>query len=311
MNINYNILWVENEPEWYKDTKESVEYILKEEGFKLKCTYKSTMKEIDELFLRNGLKNFDLILIDLSLNNGERGNTIIEYIRTNKVFTEVFFYSQNIEEVKNTIRNNELEGVYISKRDRVDFENKFEIVFKTTIKKVQDVSAIRGLVMAETSKLDRKIESIILKFCSCANPDMKDKILNYIKDKLVSSTKSSFKKADKLIGATDIDTIINERIFDSYKKVHAVGEIIEISGKLKHIKKCDFVDGYVEDVIELRNILAHVEEFETEDGKTCLKTHKGDITIGDEECKKFRDRIIKQDEILNQVMESVCEEVFK
>lgn len=167
MRISYNILWIENENDWLEPSLEFVRGIVEDNGFELNSTLKSSEKDIEDMLKDvEPFKNFDLILVDFNLNRGDRGNKIIENIRDHKIFTEVIFYSQNAEGIRQAIKDHWLDGIYCSSRNRDEFEFKFEKVFLTTIKKVQHISTMRGLVLSETSQLDNKIEEIINAFFS-------------------------------------------------------------------------------------------------------------------------------------------------
>src|SRR5689334_9577229 len=127
MRITYNILWVENEKDWLEPSLDYVREIVEENGFDFKYKHVSSEKEIEDLLAtENPLKEYDLILVDLQLDKGERGNQIIENIREHKIFTDVIFYSQDIQGIRQAVAKHFLDGVYCASRNRDDFEEKFE-----------------------------------------------------------------------------------------------------------------------------------------------------------------------------------------
>src|SRR5687768_8359396 len=113
MRIKYNILWVENEKDWLEPSLEYVEGIIEDFGFELSCKHVSSELEIAELLEQpEPLKDYDLILVDLQLDKGDRGSKIIENIREHKIFTDVIFYSQDVQGIRQAVSDHFLDGVY-------------------------------------------------------------------------------------------------------------------------------------------------------------------------------------------------------
>ncbi|WP_020603694.1 response regulator [Spirosoma spitsbergense] len=135
MRLDYNILWIEDDHEWLDTTKKLFEESVDDLGFRLNPTSFKDGDKIDELVIQNGFADFDLILVDFNLQNSQTGNTIIEKLRESEIYTDVLFYSQDIDNVRSSVKDLGLEGVYTSGRDGI--EDKFEKVVKTTIKKIK------------------------------------------------------------------------------------------------------------------------------------------------------------------------------
>lgn len=305
MQLNYKILWVENEASWLNETIVFVQDTVEENGFNFKCLTKSTAREINDLLKApEPFKEFDLILIDFQLDEGDRGNEIIEQIRTHNIYTEVLFYSQDREGILKAISENWLDGIYCSSRNRDDFEDKFEKVFLTTIKKVQQISSLRGLVLTETSYLDFKIEQILKTFFDKRTVEESDSLRDYIIKAILSSTKSSHNNAGKIESTIDYHELVDHRLFDADKKRRATGKIIEFLNKEELIEKETFLEEYKTDVIDKRNELAHCIELEN-NGVTCLRTQGGDINYDEDACKKIRMNLKKHYVNLDSIIESI------
>ena len=150
MDLEYNILWVEDNEDWVISIEDSIQEIVKEYGFVFSKKLISGKKEgIDY----NG---YDLILMDFNLSN-TTGDTIIKDIRNFDVLTDVVFYSEHKSNIlKNKVMENNLEGVYYANREKTQFLDKVKRIIQCTIKKVQDLNNLRGLVMAEVSELDSR-----------------------------------------------------------------------------------------------------------------------------------------------------------
>lgn len=306
MRLTYNILWIENEKDWLEASLEFASDVIEENGFELKCLSKSSEIEIEELLNSNEpLKEFDLILVDFQLDKGDRGNKIIENIRNHNIYTEVLFYSQDIEGVRQAIKDHWLDGIYCSSRNKDDFQDKFEKVFKTTIKKIQHISTMRGLVLSETSQLDNIIQEILLDFFEKRSGDEQLILKKYIiKDLLKESHKSNTKKIEALDENMPNTDIINHKLFDAYKKMRTAAKIIEIIDNKEIVDKATFNKEYNEDVIEMRNDLAHANEDEV-DGKKILKTIKGDKEFDELRCIAVRNNLKKHFDYLKNIKQAI------
>lgn len=306
MRLSYNILWIENEHEWLEPSLEFVKDVVEENGFDLKPTLRSSEAEITELLVdAEPFKNFDLILVDFQLDKGDRGNKIIENIRNHKIFTEVIFYSQDTEGVRQAIKDHWLDGIYCSSRNRNDFEFKFEKVFLTTIKKIQHISTMRGLVLSETSQLDNLIDEILQSFFNKKSGKETEQLKNYIIDDLIkTSAKNNYQKAERLDDSIPHDEVLSHKLFDAYKKMRTTGKVLEILGDKTLIGKAQFLQEYNKEVIEIRNELAHSNEIE-ENGKRVLKCITGTKGFNEKECVELRKNLKKHFNYLQQIKDKI------
>ncbi|WP_299622513.1 hypothetical protein [uncultured Tenacibaculum sp.] len=301
MRLNYKILWIENETEWLESAIEFPKEVVEDAGFEFVYERISREQEIDELLSQpEPLKDFDLILVDFNLDSGDRGNVIINKIRDHDIYTDVIFYSQDIEGIRNVLKAEWIDGVYHTSRNRGDFEDKFEKVFLSTIKKIQHISAIRGLVLSSTSELDNVIDDITEAFCDKNKDEGKD-LIKYLVKKIKDSAKGNNNKA----GGLNYDTLsiveLNKlRIYDADKRKLAIGKILEFLGDEKLGTKEKFNTSYKEEVLDVRNELAHSKEIEVE-GKPVLRTNNGGKNFDEASCVEIRKNLKKHLKNLNEV----------
>jgi hypothetical protein len=287
MKINYQILWVEDDPSWYNTTLELLKNTLEEEGFELISERKSNIDEIRTMVANDGLQKYDMLLVDFTLKNSDSGDEIIKYIRDNDVFTDILFYSSAIQNVTDSMHKYGLEGVYIA--DRKEIETKFEVVFKTTIKKIQEVNAIRGLIVGETSELDVEIEKLILiliKKQAKSEEDLKAIIKEKVFDKLENRVNSFWKKYDNFDNHFHkIDALIKWEILrDLLKPLKTQQKIVDF---LENNKT------YQTEVIAIRNQFAHAKA-EENGNKWLLKGQFGkeDFEFDEAKCIEIRKKLI-------------------
>jgi len=289
MKITYNILWVEDSPEWYEAMLEHVKSILEEEGFELKSERYDNIQEIEDLINKDGLKKFDMLLVDFNLKTKDSGDKIIKLIRDSGIYTDVLFYSVDIEKIRDSISKHVLEGVYTT--DRRDFEDKFKHVFLTTIKKIQEVNSMRGLIMGETSELDIEIENIAMQLVygqlKLSNDDINKIIEDYVNDNLRKKTDSFWERYNEIGFKKIFHEIESSRKWNIFRKLLKRISNDEIKIFLESNKT------YGEEVIHIRNIFAHVK-VEEKDGKDVLIGVAGkEIVVDEDKCKTIRQNIIK------------------
>ena len=160
MKLKYKILWIENEQDWVDSIEDQIQEYLEDLGF----TY--DMKLIGKEEKNIAYNDYDLILMDLNLADQPNGAELISKIRELGSYTDVVFYSSmGIDALRETGKEKELEGVYYSGRTpETSFVKKVKAVIDSTLKKVQDLANLRGLVMAEVSELDEKMEDVLRKY---------------------------------------------------------------------------------------------------------------------------------------------------
>lgn len=274
MRIDYNILWVEDEEAWYDTTKELFAGTLDDNGFDLKPKRCNNLEEVRNLIEADGLKKYDILLVDFNLKDSTTGDEIIKLVRDNSVYTDVLFYSSAVDNVNESMRKYGLEGVYVA--DRKDIESKFEAIFNTTIKKVQEINSMRGLIVGETSELDVLIENLTIHISNNIlglKKEDHDKIVEGIVDKMKKNYDFFVKQCEEQDFCNyfhKIEALKKWEIFrDLLKKVKNIEKYKE--GVVFFLEKNKT---YQDDVIGLRNIFAHSKSEEKE-GKSILKAQLG------------------------------------
>lgn len=300
MNLRYKILWFDNEPDWVESIEDEIREIVEDDyGF----IYEKELRVHDDP--EASYNNYDLILMDLNLEDAKTGDQLIQNIRNLDIYTDVLFYSADgIYTIKEKAQALGLEGVYFSGRDKDAFIAKLRKVISSTINKVQDLNNLRGLVMAEVSELDIMMENIISKYFVENSTEEKTKEFNsHIIQDAEDSTKRKLKRNGCNNNCTlkwrerSIDEIIHRLDFDSSKKAHSINLIIP-NIKIKYNAKISFYEDYKSEIIDVRNSLAHCKS-ERRDGKEVLISKKdgADIVFDAEMFKTVRSNIQKYNKL--------------
>lgn len=303
MKLKYRILWFDNEPDWVESIEEDIREIVEEEYCFI---YEKDLREQDNP--NASYNNYDLILMDLNLEDAKTGDQLIQDIRNMDIYTDVLFYSADgISTIKKKAQALGLEGVYFSGRDKDAFIAKLRKVISSTINKIQDLNNLRGLVMAEVSELDIRMESMISKyFVENGSEEKRIEFMSHIVDGVESSTKRKLNKPDcnnqcrHKWRDKPIADIIHHLDFDSSKKALTINLIIEKTGLKYTAQKKNFYEDYKADIIDMRNSLAHCSS-ELIDGKEVLKSKKNrsNIIFDADKFKAVRLNIRKYNELFS------------
>lgn len=303
MKLQYKILWFEDSISWFETAKAFVRDFLDENGFEMvEDHYKSNVGSVVDLLQKN---NYDLILMDFNLENA-KGDEIIESIRNNDLYTELLFYSQDgAKSLRRTIHEMGVDGVYCSSREIYDFEPKVTGIIRNTIRRIQDVNNMRGLVIAETIDLEIKMENILKEYFKVANHEPINIKRKTLFDKICEKKTIQIKEGLQAIGTINsktIEDLIDEDILTAKNVYNALQSLVKaeitelnillgnqtLNGEEKLLwqkKKTELVGlredlkAFDEEIIKIRNTLAHVKENVNEDGIPYLESlNKNDGT---------------------------------
>ena len=296
MNLKYRILWIENEEDWVESIEDQIQEYLEDLGFVYER--KLIAKEGQDI----SYNDYDLILMDLNLADQPNGAELISKIRDLGVYTDVVFYSASgIDELRAKGREKELEGVFYSGRTPdTAFVNRVKAVIDATLKKVQDLNNLRGLVMAEVSELDAVMDRIIPSYFSTAEKmELFHKHITANRETTLQKSLNCTNKCQLTWRGKDIQEIVS--LLDSSQKARAIKIIIEQS-RPDLYSESNFYEEYNATIITPRNELAHCKS-ELHDGQEILLTRKGDKCFNEAFFKEIRKNILKYSSIFNELLQ--------
>jgi CheY-like chemotaxis protein len=283
MKINYNVLWLDDninafvEDGWVN----KINQYLIDEGFEPKI---KTVAKVDEFYSYLD-DSFDLILTDFHMAS-KNGDEIVKDIRNKNIQTEILFYTAQADLQE------------IGKIDRVTFvettgDHHSEVVEETkelislTIKKFQNIIAMRGMIMHETSALDSQTAHILLSYFESGKIPY-DTLINSICEKL-----------EKLLNDKQ-GIVMNIQKNKNYKKLLKDTFLFSAEYKIKALKEIiqnlamfDFTDDYKNEVSNLRNKFAHAVLETDKNGRQFFKSGEDGITFDESLCKTIRKNINK------------------
>lgn len=319
--MQYNILWVDDRKDEYQtlEIDKELENYLNDLFFEPHIYMYENVEEAEKKLSQI---KYDVIFSDYNIGENKNGKDFIIDIRKLNVKAEILFYSAQ-------------EKPPATEMDRISFlqlqsntayeelKDKMKSVIALTVEKLNDLTNLRGLVMAEVSELDTMMEEIIKKYYLGKETNSKE-WLNFQKRIIAGVEKNTKKKILPKVSKTDkneekehcvkdcfhiwskaesIEDIISEFEFDSSKKAHTIHIIAEEIFDYK-IFTCS---EYETEIIQVRNNLAHSKSV-IKDGVEVLVTKKGgEIDFNQESFIKIRRNIKRYLEIFEKIEKKIRE----
>lgn len=164
-------MWFEDSKRWYEEEAKNVKKMVKAHFLIPEIEWHSGEKPPKDYSYSN---SYDLILVDYQLDSNH-GDELIRQIRANQIVTDVLFYSANIHDLLGSISDEEnyLDGVYVSDRDRAEFEIKVESLINKLVRRSADIVNLRGFVLDSTSDFESRVEDMLDQYWEKANEEQR------------------------------------------------------------------------------------------------------------------------------------------
>ena len=260
------ILWVEDMPTFYEETKEILEMFAEDMGLVVGFRYVQNVSELMENMQNEekGFKLYDIYFIDYTLSNGVVGDSVIKALRKVDVDADVLFYSSEHEkDIRSTIVDdlNSFQGVYIANRD--NFEEKSTFLIKKNGRRLLGLNSIRGVLMDQTSENDFTVNSyIIRKFCQLKDQE-KTVISKMLIEYITQKSKDLGQQIPEVLEHLEKDGITNIKktmglssyLFPVELKYRVFQQMIKFLGDDSFNDYS--LDTYLNETVKERNKLAH------------------------------------------------------
>ena len=276
MKLNYKILWVEDYPKDMQVQMGKIKQLIKNNyllpiGLESGDAFRSYEDFIKYIEMRDedDFSDIDLILVDYNLSDGSKrtGINIVEQLRKKNIYTDVIFYSGNIDEAIKQVKgyDGELDNVTYTDNAMDKFFPKFEKVLHKQLSLIMQISDLRGYLMDSTSDFDFVARAFVEKFFPCLTPDDKELIYNEIERCIKKQEGRETKKFEKTLKLSHDDVFVNKAM-DSQEYVMTVKDKIFIMALIFQKYNCeaaefagDFAEQYDQKIIKYRNKLAHTK----------------------------------------------------
>ena len=260
MNLTFNVCWIEDQA---SDAEvDAIKAAIRQNGFHPEIQRIETEDEIRAFAQQQDhYHDFELILLDLRLGDGLRGNDLAKDVRRHFPSTPLLFYS-GVDEasLREMMFQAGIEGVYCIHRDRLA-ARVIELV-RDLSPALNRLNAMRGLAAQVVADCDQQLRQIILHFGRDAGKAAE--ISARIKDKVAAFAKTQAERMDGLGTLTELivglpvpSGILFSEARDLARTENGTDEVRDLLRALKD---------YPKKVLFRRNTLAHALEQRTEKG---------------------------------------------
>ena len=308
MNLDFKILWFDDQPESMRITAEGIKTRLARLGFNL--TIRSIDRIIDLKSLVPTLKRegkYDLIMLDWDMGKSASGDVIARELRTKFHYMDIVFYSaETMHELRTKIYNQGIDGVYCAQRNNLIVDT-MDLI-RSILKKVLDLNQMRGIMMAQVSDFDKKLTNCLMAWHELVDVDGKADLVEKIKSAI---KKSHEDKLDKLTGVqpeNEFNDLLEMWSFSSDLRFRVLLKILKDHNK-GHTTQ-DILDKFKtfqSEVLKPRNDLAHVVETVV-NGQTVLKC--GDEIYDDDRLTQIRRGLCAHSDNLDDILASISNGIF-
>jgi CheY-like chemotaxis protein len=274
MSLQFGICWIEDQASEAEVGR--IEAAVRGSGFEPHIERVEEQNEIRAFAERqNHHQDFDLILLDLNLGGGLRGDELASQVRASFRSTTILFYSAEDESsLRDRMAAQRVEGVYCVHRDRLA-ARVGELVGHLS-PALNRLSSMRGLAARVVAECDQDFRAILV---GLAPDDGADEIAESLRQRVrVASEKQvatveELRTLDDLLGSTAVHSAALFLEVKERAQARGGDELLTILRKLKK--------GYQSQVLGRRNTLAHALEARTENGWQIVRSAGDPVTVAD------------------------------
>lgn len=292
MRLDFNVLWVDDQPASVANQIKSIASQMAAEGFEFKPRQCTTLEQVDAVISEDVFTDeVDLILVDWDLGNGAHGEDAIERIRETVQYKDVVFYSgqSSVVELRQKAFDKKLEGVYCASREGLVDE--VVGVFDSLIKKVLDLDHTRGIVMGATSDIDYMVNSCLTLAHGKLDEGGKAKFVEEALKRVNDQVKNIARQGEKLQAAPNVEALFKAHmLFTSDNRLRMLASILSMDEFKAYAAGVETVKVYRENVVGERNTLGHAVL--VPEGKPNSVIDDIGNVVGIDEMRELRKRIL-------------------
>lgn len=259
MRLDFNVLWVDDQPANMTGSVRSLMRGMAAEGFQLNSEFCSTMENVKERISDTIFRDeIDLILVDWNLGGGLKGEDVIAQIRETVPYKDIIFYSANanVDDLKKASYKAGNEGVYFVVRS--ELVDEAIQLFHTMIKKVLDLDHTRGIVMGATSDVDHMARECLQLAHDLLDDKGKEGVIEEMVALLKEKVPSLDKRVAKLTESPQVGSILAAHaVFTANDGLRILTRLLELPAFEAQKPYRDGVKRYINEVVPKRNILGH------------------------------------------------------
>lgn len=260
MRLDFNVLWVDDQPDRIRSLIDAIERRMEAQGFLFKPTLCRSIDEVQQLVGDTIFKDeIDLILVDWDLGGGVEGQDAIAATRDAVAYKDVVFYSamKPAEELRQLASDRQLEGIYCATRENLVEE--VIGVFDSLVKKVLDLDHTRGIVMGATSDIDHMVNECLVAIHDKLDDEGQQAMLKEALERIDERISDLTKRAAALKDSTKMATLFEAHlIFTANDRLRILSRVLKYEAFKDHAVARKAVIAYMQDVVPERNGLGHL-----------------------------------------------------
>jgi hypothetical protein len=302
MRLDFNILWVDDQPAAVRAQLGKIGRLLRKEGFKVDAKFATTVSEAEGLLAEDIFgDHIDLVLMDYDLGSGPNGSAGIEMVRDAFPFKDIVFYSASgVQQIQQSLIVGKFQGIFYSSRQ--DLPDTVVGVFMALVKKVLDIEHSRGIVMGATSDIDHFINEALIVAFSKGDDGFKDKALKLILEQIADSRKTFDKETKKLEALTDLANLADfHSIYTSAHRLRLLRKMLEAAGT--HADERKAMIEYAQKTMPRRNELAHVRVVRNGFSRRLIDRANKEITA--EDMRELRVALLEHHDLFEKIAASL------
>ncbi len=301
MRLDFNILWVEDQPKAIKAQREGIERLMRKQGFKLQTEMATSIKKAasyigDDIYG----DHIDLILMDYDFGDEPNGEVGLEMVRDTFPYKDIVFYSAQAKDLTEIVARNKIHGVFCC--DRAGLPDTVIHVFDVLVKKVLDIDHSRGIVMGATSEIDEFVNESLICVLKKANQKTVAAAFKIIGKQLDKIKEQFSNNCTRISEAKEISEILNiHNVYSSTYRLSLFREILKQLGI--HGKEQKAMSRYANDTIPKRNDMAHVTVERDGFSRKILDRSGKELTT--EDMRILRSALLEHHEMFEDVLRSL------
>jgi hypothetical protein len=293
MRLDFNVLWVEDQPQAVKAQKDRINRQIRKEGFRLQVEFARSVQEANT-FLGNDIfgDHIDIVLMDYDLGVGARGDTGLIDVRNAFPYKDIVFYSSQGNNLLKLVADKKIQGIFCSTRDNLP--DSVIGAFSALVKKVLDIDHSRGIVMGATSDIDHHINDCLTSLFSLEDTTLIKHALETI-GKQMNKKRTDFDKSEAQIKALTriADIMEKHHVYTSADRLKLLGKLLTKIGG--YTGECEAMKLYNDKTIPQRNDLAHVRVQHTGFSRKLIDRNGNELTS--EQMRVLRSALLNHQEM--------------
>ena len=304
MKLAFQLLVVDDQPDDLRSAVSILREHLDGKGFDLCQVDLPALSGPDWDAIRNKGRSYDLVMVDYNLSQSEMGDVAAKRLRAALPYTDIIFYSaERKTELLRLLAEQQVEGVFVAHRQELD--EPLVGLADVVIGKAVDLNHMRGIAMAEVAEMDMLMEELLVPVFRLDHPG-----IAAIARKTANQLKGSMKRESDRLGR-DLErggisiAVADSRIFSLQHKWIALQRLTKLLPDSHLAPELNMMKSFQKDVIQNRNLLAHIKEDSDAKGNLVLRSIISDgdpLVIDDQWMATFRRSLREHKETL----EALC-----